>query len=110
MTVDERIEQELKNNPELKVILESNPEKMKAYKKKVTEVWEQQTGFTEQEKDNFCRFCKTCVFSHGKPPFADLPEKAYCAMFPKSKGKAKPSDVYFEGAQCDYYEREKRKK
>ncbi len=51
-------------------------------------------------------YCRTCIFRHGKPPFADLPEKAYCLVFTKESGLSKPNDVYYEGAECDAYEKE----
>lgn len=55
-------------------------------------------------------FCKTCIFAHGDPPFADIPEKSYCRIFTRESGKQKPPDVYYNGAECEYYEQEKRKR
>lgn len=55
-------------------------------------------------------YCETCVFAHGKPPFADRPEKSYCRIYTREGGKQKPPDVYYEGARCEFYEQEKRKK
>lgn len=110
MTIDEMIAKKLENNPELKAVLENDSKKMEAYKKKVADSLEQRTGYTEQEANNRCKFCKSCIFSHGKPPFADLPEKAYCVIYPKENGRAKPPDVYYNGAECEYYEQEKRKR
>lgn len=52
-------------------------------------------------------YCKTCIFSHGEPPFADLPEKAYCAIYERGKTSGKPDDVYYDGAECLYYEEDK---
>ena len=52
------------------------------------------------------KYCKTCIFCHGKPPFADLPEKAYCQVFTRESGISKPNDVYYNGAECDAYEKE----
>lgn len=48
--------------------------------------------------------CKTCRFSHGKPPFADQPEKAYCQQYTREKGIQKPPGVLYEGKDCIYYE------
>jgi hypothetical protein len=50
--------------------------------------------------------CKTCVFSHGEPPFADAPEKRYCMVFSRESGNRKPNDVYYDGAECVAYEEE----
>ncbi len=52
------------------------------------------------------KYCKTCIFRHGEPPFADLPEKAYCLVFTRESGLQKPIDVYLNGAECDAYEKE----
>lgn len=53
------------------------------------------------------KYCKTCRFSHGKPPFEDAPEKSYCMIYSKDDGERKPPEVYYEGAKCEYYEKEK---
>lgn len=49
-------------------------------------------------------YCKKCAYSHGEPPFADLPEKAYCEIFTRESGLSKPKDVYYEGAECAAFE------
>lgn len=54
-------------------------------------------------------FCKTCIFRHGKPPFADLPTKAYCMIYSEESGNKKPDAVYFNGARCEYYSNEEEK-
>ena len=51
--------------------------------------------------------CKTCRFSHGKPPFEDSPLKAYCMIYSKEDGEAKPPEVYYDGKECEYYEKDK---
>lgn len=55
-------------------------------------------------------YCKTCIFAHGNPPFEDLPEKSYCRIYTRAKNIQKPPDVYYEGAECEYYEKEKKRK
>ena len=79
---------------------------------------------TEQMKQKFeeskaerwgCRginpvFCRTCIFAHGEPPFADSPEKAYCRIYERDKGTSKPPEVYYDGERCEFYEQEKRRK
>lgn len=47
--------------------------------------------------------CETCMFSHGEPPYADLPAKANCQVFTYESGRVKPEDVYFHGADCPYH-------
>lgn len=53
------------------------------------------------------KMCMTCRFAHGKPPFEDAPEKSYCMIFSRDDGEQKPPDVYYEGADCEYYEKQK---
>jgi hypothetical protein len=48
--------------------------------------------------------CMLCMFSHGEPPFADTPIKGCCQIY--EYPESKPSDVYFDGAPCEYYEAE----
>ena len=50
------------------------------------------------------KYCKTCIFSHGKPPFEDLPTKAYCAIYKRGETNGKPAAVYYDGAECEFYE------
>lgn len=49
------------------------------------------------------KFCKTCIFSKGDPPFEDRPEKAYCMIYSREQGVGKPYDVYYEGGLCEFY-------
>lgn len=51
-------------------------------------------------------YCKTCIFSRGDPPFEDSPEKRYCRVFTRESGLRKPNDVYYDGAECEAYEKE----
>lgn len=48
--------------------------------------------------------CGSCRFSHGKPPFADDPEKAYCQKYTRENGIQKPPGVLYDGKDCVYYE------
>jgi hypothetical protein len=48
--------------------------------------------------------CETCIFSHGEAPWADNPIKASCEIY--EYPESKPHEVYFEGAACEYYEKE----
>ena len=49
--------------------------------------------------------CETCAFSHGEAPWADEPIKGCCEMF--EYPDTKPDTVYFDGAECEYYEKQK---
>lgn len=53
------------------------------------------------------KMCRSCRFSHGDPPFEDAPEKSYCMIYSRDSGEQKPPDVYYEGAECEYYKKQK---
>lgn len=53
------------------------------------------------------KMCMTCRFAHGKPPFEDAPEKAYCMIYSRDEGEQKPDEVYHNGGKCEYYEKQK---
>jgi hypothetical protein len=50
--------------------------------------------------------CTTCAFAHGEAPWADTPMKAYCQIYERAEGEDKPDEVYYKGADCEYYEKE----
>ena len=97
-------EQVIEKNAELQKVFKEHPERKEQYIEKML----------DSDKAVFgCRginpaYCKTCVFAHGTPPFEDLPEKAYCAIYRHGQGSGKPSEVYYDGAPCEYYEKEKK--
>ena len=58
---------------------------------------------------NKCRkinpaYCRSCRFSGG------CPEEEHCKTYSKASGEAKPENVYYDGARCDYYEKGKKHK
>ena len=55
--------------------------------------------------------CRSCHFSHGKPPFEDAPEKVHCMIYSYDDGvgESKPPEVYYDGADCEFYEKDTRK-
>lgn len=105
MNFDELLEKELEKNQELKQLFEEHPEKKEQYKQKMLDSWDERTGFTQTEANEKAKYCKTCMFSHGKPPYADLPEKCHCMIFEYPNDK--PNDVYYDGKPCEYYEKQK---
>lgn len=54
------------------------------------------------------KWCKTCRFARGEPPFEDAPEKGHCMIYSRGEGESKPDDVYFDGAECEFYERDRK--
>ena len=45
--------------------------------------------------------CKTCIFSKGTEPFENGWKKASCIIYPNPQ--TKPPNVYYNGAECEYY-------
>lgn len=54
------------------------------------------------------KYCRSCRFSRGTAPFENGPEKAYCMIFSRNEGEAKPPEVYYDGEPCEFYEKDKR--
>lgn len=102
MNIDEMIEQEIKKNPELAKVFEEHPERKEMYKQKFLDSENQVFGCNKINP----KYCKTCIFARGNPPFEDLPEKANCMVYSNDSGLTKPDDVYYDGAPCEYYEKE----
>ncbi len=50
-------------------------------------------------------WCETCIFAETREPFGRLPKLGVCKVF-----KSKPEEVLFDGARCEFYEQEKRRK
>lgn len=103
MDYEKELEEILVNNAELREVFEKHPESKAMYLEKMKDADGANAG---------CRginpvYCKTCMFSRGVPPFADAPEKAYCMIYERDKTSGKPPDVYYEGAECEYYEKQK---
>ena len=106
MDFEKMLEQELERNKELRKVLDT-PEKKAAYLEKIKDSWDEKVGYSSGDEKKVANYCKTCIFSHGDPPFADLPEKAYCRIYGKADSKGKPPEVLYEGARCEFYEKRK---
>ena len=50
--------------------------------------------------------CIGCRYSHGEPPFADMPKKSNCVVYRNEDGVMKPKEIYFEGKPCEFREPE----
>lgn len=99
MTIEERIEQEIKKNPELAKIFEKYPERKEMYKQKILDSEGSTFGYLSINP----KYCETCIFSHGPAPFADLPRKAHCIIYRYEDNNSKPDKVYYDGQLCEYY-------
>ena len=103
MNWEKEVEKEIAQNEELRKVFEQHPERKAMYIEKMKDAaLESPRCATLNPK-----YCKTCAFAHGAPPFADMPEKAYCEMYPRGESTGKPNAVLFEGAECPFYEKEK---
>ena len=49
------------------------------------------------------KYCMTCRFARGEPPFEDAPEKGRCMIYSREEGESKPDEVYFDGQPCEFY-------
>lgn len=101
MDYEKQLDEILKTNEELRKVFEKHPERRTLYIEKMKD----NDGAMLGGKGINPAFCKTCIFAHGKPPFEDMPEKAYCAIYNRENTSGKPPDVYYEGAECEYYEK-----
>ncbi len=103
MNYEKKLDKILETNKELREVFEKHPERRELYIQKMKE----SEGDVLASRKINPAFCKSCVFSHGKPPFADMPEKAYCEIYNRETTTGKPPDVYYEGAECEFYIKEK---
>lgn len=104
MTYDEvsvLVEKEIERNTELAKVFKEHPERKEMYKQKILDSWDEVWGCRSINPIS----CQTCMFAHGKPPFEDLPNKAYCMIYSKDDGEAKPPEVYYDGEECEFYEK-----
>jgi hypothetical protein len=66
--------------------------------------WESEIWATRGVSDKIV--CKTCMFRFvkidGKPE--EMPDASICNMF--EYPDSKPHEVYFDGADCEYYEKQ----
>lgn len=100
-THEKQLEAVLLNNAELRKVFEAFPERKDLYKLKIldSEVKEVPTP-----PDNIC--CKTCIFR--LPPISIGGKMTSRYNWGKCKIlNEKPYEVLYEGAQCEFYEKEK---
>lgn len=105
MDFEKALEEHLKKNKEMRELFEKHPERKAMYIEKLKDTWGERTGYTPPNPEHY-KWCRTCAFSHGAPPFEDRPEKAYCGMYPRSEGVGKPEKVRYGETKCIYYEKE----
>jgi hypothetical protein len=54
-------------------------------------------------KDQNPRACMACMFAQGGETRADSAFKGHCMIY--ERPEIKPTEVYFDGADCEYYEK-----
>lgn len=108
--IEKQLDDQLKNNKELRELFDKYPERREMYIEKVLDsepiAESKATKSTISRTDINPKMCRTCLFAHGEAPFEDTPEKRWCEIFRYNSGEKKPSDVYFDGAECEYYEKQ----
>ena len=103
MNYEKQLDEILKTNDELRKVLEKHPERRALYLKKMRDSDNAGAGCNKVNPKK----CMTCRFSRGEPPFEDSPMKAYCMIYSKDEGEAKPPEVYYDGGDCEYYKKDK---
>ena len=86
---------------ELKELFKKNPEKKEAYKEKV---FDSQGGGCGRVTTH--KYCDTCIFCEILDPFGRSPQTRYCKIYEPDDSDGKPDEVIYEGAECEYYEKE----
>lgn len=96
---EDMLNRELETNDELRKLFEKHPEKKEQYKFKILD--------SEDEVFGRCHLtiqqCETCMFCLQREPFGRLPENGDCMIFENGK----PNAILFDGAPCEYYEKQK---
>lgn len=100
--IDEMVEKGDCLSPELKELFKNNPEKKEAYKFKV---FDSQMGGGGRITTH--TWCDTCMFCETLNPIGRQPQTSYCRIFERKDGNGKPREVLYEGARCEFYEKEK---
>lgn len=100
---EEIFEEQMRKNEPFREFFEKHPEKKEAYIAKLEDEMHEVFGCKQPNP----KYCRTCMFVLKKDPFGELPDNAYCRMFPEQEHEGKPNDVYFDGAECEYYEKKK---
>ena len=54
------------------------------------------------------KFCESCIFCEVREPFGKLPRIGNCRMY--QPPHSKPEAVLFGGEECEFYEKEKKRK
>lgn len=103
--VDELIAQEIEKNPELAAVFEAEPEKKEQYKQKI---FDSQMGGGGALPGKDC-LCSSCVFAETIDPIGKQPQTRYCMVYGRKDSRGKPDEVLYNGAKCEFYEKEKQK-
>lgn len=98
---EKQLERVLSHNEELRKLFQDNPEKKEEYKAKILDL---EGVHYPKPPEDIC--CKTCIFQ--LPPasiggkMTSRHDWGECRVM-----KSKPHDVMYEGAKCEFYERQK---
>lgn len=56
------------------------------------------------------KWCDTCIFCDVIEPIGRQPQTRYCKIYGAKDTHGKPDEVIYDGAKCEFYEKEKQKK
>lgn len=108
--IEKKLEDQLRSNKELRDLFEKHPERREMYIEKMLDsepiIAADNSKSAKKPLTINPAMCRTCLFAHGEAPFEDTPEKRWCEIFRYNSGEQKPDDVYYSGAECEYYEKQ----
>ena len=53
------------------------------------------------------KWCDTCMFCEIIEPIGRQPQTRYCKIYEPKDSAGKPDEVIYEGAKCEFYEKQK---
>lgn len=56
------------------------------------------------------KYCDNCIFCDVIEPIGRQPQTRYCKIYGAKDTHGKPDEVIYEGARCEFYEKDKQKK
>lgn len=102
-THEKQLEKMLSENDELKKVFEKYPDRKDLYKLKIINSEHETCGGCKVT----CKWCETCMFCDVVDPIGRQPQTRYCKIYGNNDSHGKPDEVIYEGAKCEFYEKQK---
>lgn len=96
------LEKELSENEELRKIFREHPDRKPLYKLKI--ITTEHECWIGQKTTH--KWCETCMFCDVIEPIGRQPQTRYCKIY-SNDTSGKPDEVIYEGARCEFYEKQK---